>query len=214
MTKDPDAAYLAAILDMKASFSLNPVKRSKSPGTFSAHLTVTTRSVELVEYFNSFGSKVLENNGSFRVYWNYQELRKVLLFTIPFMRFQREQAEVLLQFLNGDGIPHQQSERIKQLNYAKRQNGPKEFSSDEQDQTEMNRSLAFAQVEDRRANLRLGGFDILSQDMFGNPIWIECVGDIATAQGRINELSERCPKGRFVIWDHQAQEIVLELAPH
>ena len=53
--EDAEAAYVAAVLDIKAAFSLGRTPR----GTFAAHLVVTTRRIELVECLNSFGSKVL-----------------------------------------------------------------------------------------------------------------------------------------------------------
>ena len=122
--KDADAAYLAAVLDIKASFVLNRSKNGKFGGSFKAHLVVTTKDVEIVDYLNSFGSETLENSGSFRVYWNYREMRSILLAASPFMRVQRQQAEAMLQFLSRDGIPDWQSERIKQLNCARRERGP------------------------------------------------------------------------------------------
>jgi hypothetical protein len=220
MIKETDAAYLAALFDVKASFALmhNPKpqgkNRRKNREAFAAHLTITTKRLEVVDRLAAFGSRVLENSGSFRVYWNYEEMRDVLEAVIPFMRIKKQQAELLLQFLQGRGIPEHQSLMIKELNSVKYYPGlNREYAESRQNQDEKQIPATITSTKNLSGKAALGRFDILSQDMFGNPIWIECAGDIATARGRIDELYERCPKGLFVIWDHESQEIVLELAP-
>jgi len=75
--------------------------------------------------FAEFFSSLLENNGSFRVYWNNKEMKEVLSAAAPFMRVQKQQAKVLLEFLSRVGIPEYQSEKIKELNSAKHQHGSK-----------------------------------------------------------------------------------------
>jgi hypothetical protein len=124
MMNDTETAYLAALFDVKAAFAINPIRpRQESYESFAAHLTITTKRIELVEYLSAFGSKVLENSKSFRIYWNYQEMHRVLQMVLPFMRFQRQQAEVVLAFLRRTGIPQVQSAKVKELNSLKYQRG-------------------------------------------------------------------------------------------
>ena len=53
-------------------------------------------------------------------------------------------------------------------------------------------------------------FDIFRKDFHGNPIWIEPVGDLDTAQCRLRELASVHP-GEYFVFDQHTSRVVARL---
>jgi hypothetical protein len=54
-------------------------------------------------------------------------------------------------------------------------------------------------------------YDIFRKDLLGTPVWMEAVGDLETAERRMNALVGRSPGEYFIVWQ-ETGEIVSKTA--
>ena len=73
-----EAAYAAALLDMRGSYSITrPRKRANAP--YAAHLVVTTGNAILACFMqHTFKAKIFRRGLTYRIYWNYEQMENLL----------------------------------------------------------------------------------------------------------------------------------------
>jgi hypothetical protein len=54
------------------------------------------------------------------------------------------------------------------------------------------------------------GLDIFKEDLRGNPVWVDTVGDLENARLRLSQLSSVIP-GKYFVFDQRTRQIVVRL---
>jgi hypothetical protein len=52
--------------------------------------------------------------------------------------------------------------------------------------------------------------DIFKEDLGGNPVWVDAVGDLENARRRVNQLASVVP-GEYFIFDQRTRQILVRL---
>jgi hypothetical protein len=115
-----EAAYAAALLDTKGSYSIIRLKK-QSKSSYAAHLTFTTTNTILAGFMQrTFRARTVRQGTSYRVYWNYEQMREVIEVMLPYLKITKAQAELMLGFLKKSSPSAYCLDRMIELNARKR----------------------------------------------------------------------------------------------